>query len=229
MKKLTVNDIPEGYKFAAVDSDGIAYAYDSAPVCDFEDIVWDIINKDTLMIMIGSGFDASDWKNSLIEKQTLKRLTMSDIPKGYSYAAIDSDGVAYAYKKKPIFGGGFCWFRNTEDVDPPKEIGGGFDTTNWKNSLIGGDPHVIEILNNKKKRKMEGPTLESCKFEFTQDANCLSDCGNIEKIKITHQSDLGLDRTKGGFFVLKTKGWSINSEDDIRLLLDRIRMAMKKE
>ena len=224
MKKLTVNDIPEEYNYAAVNRNRSAYAFKNKPNRDF--MAWTSIGD---FFWIGDEFDNLNWQNSLLEKKVLKRLTMSDIPKGYSYAAIDSDGVAYAYKKKPIFGGGFYWFRNTEDVDPPKEIGGGFDTTNWKNSLIGGDPHVIEILNNKKKRKMEGPTLESCKFEFTQDANCLSDCGNIEKIKIIHQSDLGLDRTKGGFFVLKTKGWSISGEEDIKALLDRIRLAMKKE
>jgi hypothetical protein len=108
-------------------------------------------------------------------------------------------------------------------------IGGDFDASNWENSVIGGDPYVIQTIKNKNKRNMQGSTLESCKFEFTQDANCISNCSKIEKIKISHQSDLGLDRTKSGFFVLKTKGWSISSEDDIKLLLDRIKMAMKKE
>jgi hypothetical protein len=224
MKKLTVNDIPEGYNYAAICLNGSAFAFEDRPkTLNFG---W-VSNKKQQFL--GIGFDASDWENSLLEKKVLKKLTISDIGKGYSYAAVDSDGFAHAYKKRPIFTGGLQWLSSADDIDLPQLIGGGYDSTDWENSLIGGDPHVIEILNNKKKRKMEGATLESCKFEFTQDANYISDCSKIEKIKITHQSDLGLDRTKGGFFVLKTKGWSISSEDDIEKLLDRIRLAMKKE
>jgi hypothetical protein len=221
MKKLTVDDIPEEYNYAAVNRNRSAYAFKNKPNRDF--MAWTSIGD---FFWIGDEFDNLNWQNSLLEKKVLKRLTMGDIPKDYAWAAVDPDGNAYAFKSKPLLlHSAATWIRN----DSVHWIGDRFDTTNWENSLIGGDPHVIEILNNKKKRKMEGATLESCKFEFTQDANCISNCDKIEKIKITHQSDLGLDRTKGGFFVLKTKGWSISSEDDIKKLLDRIRLAMKKE
>jgi hypothetical protein len=225
MKKLTINDIPEGYNYAAVNGNGSAYAFKYEPRLGV--YAWSLGNDS---FCIGRKFDNANWENSLIRKQALKRLTMGDIPKGYTWAATDRNGIAYAYKFKPTIADNKPWWVVSYlKQDDPHRIGDGFDGTDWENSLIEGDPHVSEILNNKNKRKMEGSTLQSCKFEFTQDANCLSDCIKIEKIKITHQSDLGLDRTKGGFFVLKTKGWSISSEDDIRLLLDRIRLAMKKE
>jgi hypothetical protein len=221
MKKLTVNDIPEGYNYAAVNGNGSAYVFKYKP--DLGKYAW-CLGDDSFCI--GREFDNSNWENTLIEKQVLKKLTVDDIPDGFCYAAVDRFGEARAYKTKPILELSESFWRYDFDS---MFIGKDFDASNWENSIIGGDPYVIQIMKNKNKRKMEGPTLESCKFEFTQDANCLSDCSKIEKIKITHQSDLGLDRTKGGFFVLKTKGWSISGEEDIKALLYRIRLAMKKE
>ncbi len=224
MKKLTINDIPEEYFWAAVDGDGCANAFKVKPTIK-ENAFWGAGSHINCRF-IGSEYDASNWMKSLISKQPLKRLTIDDIPDGFCYAAVNCFGEARAYKTKPVLEFDESFWR----YDPNSVlIGRDFDASNCKNSLIGGDPYVIQIMKNQNKRKMERLTLESCKFEFTQDANCLSDCSKIEKIKIIHQSDLGLDRTKGGFFVLKTKGWSINSEDDIKKLLDKIRLAMKKE
>jgi hypothetical protein len=67
MRKLTVKDMPEGYKFAAVDSDGIAYAYKSAPAFELNEGYWDIKDRKYYLHRIGSGFDSTNWENSLIK------------------------------------------------------------------------------------------------------------------------------------------------------------------
>lgn len=76
----------------------------------------------------------------------------------------------------------------------------------------------------------EKPLLEECSFKFSQEANCLSDENDFEQIKIDYVSSLGLDRDDGqGFFVLKTKKWSLNSVDDLKELFQRIEKVMKND
>jgi hypothetical protein len=66
------------------------------------------------------------------------------------------------------------------------------------------------------------PTLERATFEFSQDANCLSDQDDFETLIIEAQSSLGIDRDEDCFFILKTEKWSIDSVEDLKLLFDRI-------
>ena len=70
--------------------------------------------------------------------------------------------------------------------------------------------------------------LERATFEFSQDGNCISDSDAAEFLTIECESDLGIDRSEGCFYVLKTEKWSINDEQDLRKLFDRIQTVIKK-
>jgi len=74
----------------------------------------------------------------------------------------------------------------------------------------------------------QGILLERATFEFSQDANCVSDTDGAEFLTIECESSLGIDRDEGCFYVLKTEGWSIDDEKDLKLLFDRIQKAIKK-
>ena len=92
LKKLTVEDIPDGYYYAAVDKSGNAHAYTLLPL-QIDDC-WMYVKRLCKKMLIGCNFDASDWKNSLIsreveQKPVLKKLAVDDIPDGYLYATVD--------------------------------------------------------------------------------------------------------------------------------------------
>ena len=74
----------------------------------------------------------------------------------------------------------------------------------------------------------QGILLERATFEFSQDANCVSDSDGAEFLTIECESSLGIDRDEGCFYVLKTEGWSIDSEEDLKVIFDRIQKAIKK-
>ena len=72
------------------------------------------------------------------------------------------------------------------------------------------------------------PILERATFEFSQEANCLSHPDDAEFLTIECESSLGIDRDEGCFYVLKTEQWSIENEQDLKLLFDRIQKVIKK-
>ena len=74
----------------------------------------------------------------------------------------------------------------------------------------------------------QGILLERATFEFSQEANCLSHQDEFESLTIECESDLGIDRSEGCFYVLKTEKWSINDEQDLKKLFDRIQKLIKK-
>ena len=74
----------------------------------------------------------------------------------------------------------------------------------------------------------QGIILERATFEFSQDGNCISNSDQYEFLTIECESDLGIDRGEGCFYVLKTEKWSINDEKDLRELFDRIQKTIKK-
>jgi hypothetical protein len=303
LKKLTIDDIPEGYSWATVDANGKAYAYDSKP--ERKEYFWSGQNP----MLIGDGYDATNWENSRIENQTLKKLSVDNIPIGYDWATVDSNGFAYAHQTKPIITANGEWksrfrifissgfdssnwehslimrkeleeyqegFDGEEHNDTkPEEINAStgkkkltvdhipkgfnyavvnaigtafayedrptqvmhgwiglgetmfidydFDTANWENSLVQKE---IKEPIEKSMNESEPVFLENCTFNFTQEANCKADTDDDEELEIKYTSDLGLDRTESGFFVLKTEGWSIGDERDIKRLLDRIKLLM---
>ena len=136
-KKLKVEDIPDGYEYAAVDADGFAYAFKDRPiVCDDKHDVPPFNFGHHRYI--GKGFDSQDWQNSLIsreaeQKPELKKLTAEDIPEGYDYAVINFNGTAFATKGKPIKHS-YGW--NFVDTLPFVELGGNYDTKEWSKSLV---------------------------------------------------------------------------------------------
>lgn len=98
-------------------------------------------------------------------------------------------------------------------------------------SLIEQEWEKEQIREKQEKEQLdkhnEEPLLESAQFEFSQESNCV-DGGDIESLKIRLESSLGVDRDGGGFFVLKTEQWSIDSVDDLQKLFDRINNIVKK-
>jgi hypothetical protein len=67
-------------------------------------------------------------------------------------------------------------------------------------------------------------TLDSAKFEFSQEGNCVD--GGIECLEIRLESSLGIDRDEGAFYVLKTEQWAINDLSDLQKLFDRINKVL---
>jgi hypothetical protein len=75
----------------------------------------------------------------------------------------------------------------------------------------------------------QGLLLERATFEFSQDSNCVSE-KEYEFLTVEVESSLGIDREEGEnyFYVLKTEQWSIDSEEDLKKIFDRISKAIKK-
>ena len=76
--------------------------------------------------------------------------------------------------------------------------------------------------------EIQEPILERATFEFSQESNCLSNPDEAEFLTIECESSLGIDRDEGCFYVLKTEQWSIDNEQDLKLLFDRIQKVIKK-
>lgn len=72
------------------------------------------------------------------------------------------------------------------------------------------------------------PSLENAKFTFCQDGNYLDKAGNIETIEIECVSDIGIDNADGCFYKITTDGWSFDSLDELKTLLDRIQKSINK-
>lgn len=70
----------------------------------------------------------------------------------------------------------------------------------------------------------EGVMLDSAKFEFSQEGNCVD--GGIETLEIRLESSLGIDRDKGAFYILKTDQWAIEGVEDLQKLFDRINKVL---
>jgi len=75
----------------------------------------------------------------------------------------------------------------------------------------------------------ERVVLERATFKFTQESNCISSSSDEdETLTIDIGSSLGIDRDEGCFFVLKTKKWSVDNEQEFKLLFDRIKKIIKQ-
>jgi hypothetical protein len=70
--------------------------------------------------------------------------------------------------------------------------------------------------------------LERATFEFSQNANCVSKQDDYEHLTIECESSLGIDGDEGCFYVLKTEKWSVDDEQDLKKLFDRIQKVIKK-
>ena len=72
------------------------------------------------------------------------------------------------------------------------------------------------------------PILERATFEFSQEANCLSNPDEAESLTVECENDLEIDRDGNVYYVLKTEKWSIENEQDLKKLFDRIQKVIKK-
>lgn len=66
------------------------------------------------------------------------------------------------------------------------------------------------------------PSLFRATFEFIQDGNSDGTTEDIESLTIECE---GLDAL-GCYYVLKTEGWSIDSPDEIKELIDRVNKSI---
>ncbi len=69
-RKLTVADLPDGYDFGAVERNGKAFAYIKRPTPNMHG-TWTTSQWQATKEIPGI-FDASDWQNSLVERQAVK-------------------------------------------------------------------------------------------------------------------------------------------------------------
>ena len=78
LNQSVFNNMHERWKFAAVDDDGRAYYFMKKPVIDQDDPCF-IDGSTTRCKWIGEGYDASNWQNSLIERDIAKELLEVDL------------------------------------------------------------------------------------------------------------------------------------------------------
>lgn len=68
------------------------------------------------------------------------------------------------------------------------------------------------------------PELNKASFHFTQEGNTEGTTSDIEEITIDYE----VIADEGGFFVLRTEGWSVDSVEELSELLDRIKKINEK-
>ena len=74
--------------------------------------------------------------------------------------------------------------------------------------------------------EIKKPLLDIAVFTFLQDTNTNGTTGKSyedEKLSITMESVCGGLDTEGGFYVLRTKGWSINEPSDLLDLFEQMK------
>jgi hypothetical protein len=71
---------------------------------------------------------------------------------------------------------------------------------------------------------MSKPKLVECSFTFTQNGNTNGTTEEVEELKVSCESSLGIDEDGGCFYVLRSEtGWSIDNLDELKELLNRIK------
>jgi hypothetical protein len=93
---------------------------------------------------------------------------------------------------------------------------------------LGGTFFIVYLSKLKVNKMEEEILLERATFEFSQEANCISEQDDYEHLTVECESSLGIDRDEECFYVLRTKKWSINDEQDLKKLFDRIQKVIKK-
>ena len=64
------------------------------------------------------------------------------------------------------------------------------------------------------------PELNKASISFTQEGNTDGTTGEYELITIDYEV---FDESKGGYFVIRTEGWSVDSVEELEELFNRIR------
>jgi DNA-binding protein Fis len=123
--------LPPEYRWAAVDSEGRAYAHKCTPK-GATAAYW-LCVRGCAAYLIGEGYDTTDWQNSLIErpKKPLTQAVFDGLPPEYRWAAVDANGSVHCFHEQPIQTNSGEWiynkyliFEDWHDV-----------ATNWQNSL----------------------------------------------------------------------------------------------
>ena len=142
--------LPPEFKWAAVDSDGVACAYSRRKPYIFKGMkAWGF---DFYQISVGGGFDSKNWKKSIInrkdsavvpEPEVLKPIQLDQsvfdgLPAQYKWAAIDPSGHCHVYTLKPRCAGLPVWA--VYGGAPNLLLVGHFDANDdWRDSLIERD------------------------------------------------------------------------------------------
>ena len=137
--------LDEKWRFAAVDLSGEAWAYREQPKIDKGDDRWSPSN--TPPNSIGTGYDTSNWQNSLIERDDIAKellevdlsieLTGSELCK-----AMLARGDKYVLCQ--------CWDSSYADIEQVVDVINGFECTAYK-KLFAGNRHNWEYaipINN---------------------------------------------------------------------------------
>ena len=95
-KQLTqavFDGLPPEYRWAAVDSEGRAYAHKCMPKGATEASWWCV--RGCAVYLIGEGYDTTDWQNSLIERETENPVSEQNQPveRKHSHYFKDVSGV----------------------------------------------------------------------------------------------------------------------------------------
>lgn len=148
-KTLTEVNIPEGFKYAVITKAGTAVATVVAP--RLTKWGWDF--REGELKVIGEGYDFTDWKNSLVSKNEEakpKKLTAEDIPVGFNFAAVDYDGLAYAYVNEPwLDENEECWkAHDFWQMSSMFYLGSDYDIVDFKNSLVPRTPEKVDKFSS---------------------------------------------------------------------------------
>jgi hypothetical protein len=134
-KELTVDLIPDGCRYAAIDKDNTAYGFRFKPGLDTDCCDTWLTEAFDQEILIGNDFHTNNWTESLIKLPDYdEKLTADDIPKGYNYAAVDFDGTAHVFVNLPILNEKEGhWYVTDNDY---YVYLGDFNASDWENSLV---------------------------------------------------------------------------------------------
>ena len=105
LKKLTqavFDGLPSEYHFAIVGKGGVAAAHTKDPFALVDESRWNTA-QGSLSMLIGYGFDDSDWQNSKIERQNVPTAadidwSRQDVPAGATHC-VPTSAAKYWYKK----------------------------------------------------------------------------------------------------------------------------------
>ena len=156
-EKVFMNDnCPEWAKYAAVDKSGIAYWYAEEPNCNIKNACWTVNYHGQHYEKISDEeYDSVDWMNSLVKRLTEKLnknvFKRKDCPSWAKYAAVEPNGKAKWFNKKPDIDFVFeKYFWQTSQDCFYEFIPGYFDAADWRKSLIENDNcEIKEKLNEK--------------------------------------------------------------------------------
>lgn len=145
-KKLTVDvfnrpDCPGWARYAVVNANGKVILFSDEPSV-WDDDRWIAAYSSRVRTLDDVPFDASDWKNSLIERHVFPKLTADMFDRSYcpdwaNYAAVDAAGRVVLFSDVPRprdDGWVVTWYSTSVQATMLDDVR--FDASDWQNSLI---------------------------------------------------------------------------------------------